>query len=307
MFGRTFSIDYNRFREELMAQTLVMGNPAAVAAKNNLAADFRKKGILIALLSGLLYGFYTAFMTLGMSLGIWVEWYGENSGLSAFAVMFLLSAIGGVYRQQAEIALGGIFEGSVAALRARGQAIKSQFNAANLALKVYRAQAALERLEAEEKAGKEGEEKAGGDGQGAETHSGASDAPEPLNKGASPTDEEEAERARRSAAAAEERARLEEASLPLMLEAMWAANVLDIQSTLRHVTRAVLHDKTVDKRVRARRGEALLELGKIFREAAGSAAGTRGQMEAARPTSGEDARRRMEDAMMQAIEKKAGQ
>lgn len=77
-----------------MAQTLVMGNPAAVAAKNKLAADFRKKGIIIALLSGLLYGFYTAFMTLGMSLGIWVEWYGENSGLSAFAVMFLLSAIG---------------------------------------------------------------------------------------------------------------------------------------------------------------------------------------------------------------------
>jgi hypothetical protein len=28
---------------------------------------------------------------------------------------------------------------------------------------------------------------------------------------------------------------LEEAALPLMLEAMWAANVLDIQSTLRKV------------------------------------------------------------------------
>jgi hypothetical protein len=31
------------------------------------------------------------------------------------------------------------------------------------------------------------------------------------------------------------RAALEEAALPLMLEAMWAANVLDIQTTLRKV------------------------------------------------------------------------
>ena len=36
-----------------------------------------------------------------------------------------------------------------------------------------------------------------------------------------------------------EKAKLEEATLPLMLEVMWAANVLDIQSTLRHVARVV--------------------------------------------------------------------
>lgn len=77
-----------------MGQTAVMNNPAALVAKNKLAADFRRKDIMIALLSGLLYGFYTAFMTLGMSKGVWVEWYGENSGLSAFAVMYLLSALG---------------------------------------------------------------------------------------------------------------------------------------------------------------------------------------------------------------------
>lgn len=29
--------------------------------------------------------------------------------------------------------------------------------------------------------------------------------------------------------------KLEEATLPLMLDAMWAANVLDIETTLRHV------------------------------------------------------------------------
>ena len=68
--------------------------PAALAAKKQLASSFRRRGIMIALFSGLCYGFYTAFMTLGMSKGVWVEWYGENSGLSSFAVLYLLGALG---------------------------------------------------------------------------------------------------------------------------------------------------------------------------------------------------------------------
>lgn len=77
-----------------MGQSVGALNPAAIAAKKKLSADFKRKGILTALLSGLLYGFYTAFMTLGMSKGVWIDWYGENSGLSAFAVMYLLGALG---------------------------------------------------------------------------------------------------------------------------------------------------------------------------------------------------------------------
>lgn len=70
-------------------------NLVAARAKAKLAADFRKKGILIALFSGLCYGFYTAFMTLGMSKGVWADWYGANTaGLSAFEITFLLGAIG---------------------------------------------------------------------------------------------------------------------------------------------------------------------------------------------------------------------
>lgn len=38
---------------------------------------------------------------------------------------------------------------------------------------------------------------------------------------------------------AQQRAQLEEATLPLMLDAMWAANVLDIETTLRHVCKKV--------------------------------------------------------------------
>ena len=66
-----------------MEHALAFPTPAAIAAKQRLAADFRRKGILIALMSGLLYGFYTAFMTLGMAKGVWAQWYGENAGLSA--------------------------------------------------------------------------------------------------------------------------------------------------------------------------------------------------------------------------------
>lgn len=68
---------------------------AAVAAKKKLSADFKRNGIFIALFSGLCYGFYTAFMTLGMSKGVWADWYGANTaGLSAFAITFLLGALG---------------------------------------------------------------------------------------------------------------------------------------------------------------------------------------------------------------------
>lgn len=70
-------------------------NESAIAAKKKLSAQFFKKGITIALLSGLMYGFYSAFLTLGMTKGVWSDWYGANSaGLSAFAVTYLLAALG---------------------------------------------------------------------------------------------------------------------------------------------------------------------------------------------------------------------
>ncbi len=50
--------------------------------------------MLTAVSSGIAYGNYTAFMTLAMSLGVWSAWYGEDSGLSAFAAAFMLSALG---------------------------------------------------------------------------------------------------------------------------------------------------------------------------------------------------------------------
>ena len=66
----------------------------AIAAKKQLDSSFFKKGLTIAILSGVFYGLYTAFLTLGMSVGIWEEWYGPSSVLSAFVITYMLGALG---------------------------------------------------------------------------------------------------------------------------------------------------------------------------------------------------------------------
>lgn len=70
-------------------------NPKAAAAKQKLVSNFFKKGVSLALFSGVAYGLYTAFLTMGMSKGIWEDWYGVNSaGLSTFVIVYLLAALG---------------------------------------------------------------------------------------------------------------------------------------------------------------------------------------------------------------------
>ncbi|WP_282804248.1 hypothetical protein [Clostridium tetani] len=67
----------------------------AIAAKKKLSSDFFKKGISLALFSGLAYGLYTAFLTMGMTKGVWGDWYGDNTaGLSVFVIAYLLAALG---------------------------------------------------------------------------------------------------------------------------------------------------------------------------------------------------------------------
>ena len=68
---------------------------AAIAAKKKLSAQFFKKGVFIAILSGICYGLYSAFMTLGMTKGIWADWYGPNTAaLSAFVITYLIGSLG---------------------------------------------------------------------------------------------------------------------------------------------------------------------------------------------------------------------
>ncbi|AKA71603.1 membrane protein [Clostridium scatologenes] len=68
---------------------------AAIVAKKKLTSNFFKKGISLALFSGLTYGMYTAFLTMGMTKGVWGDWYGANTaGLSAFVLAYLVAALG---------------------------------------------------------------------------------------------------------------------------------------------------------------------------------------------------------------------
>lgn len=77
-----------------MEQTKNSPSSAAIKAKAALDRSFKVRGVATAIGSGFFYGQYTAFMTLGMALGIWQIWYGADSGLSNFAVVFFLSALG---------------------------------------------------------------------------------------------------------------------------------------------------------------------------------------------------------------------
>lgn len=77
-----------------MVERAMTAPAGALEAKAKMEKSFRIKGIFIALMSGFLYGGYTAFLTQGMGTGIWAEWYGPASTLSAFAVVYTLSSVG---------------------------------------------------------------------------------------------------------------------------------------------------------------------------------------------------------------------
>ncbi|MEG0157240.1 MAG: hypothetical protein RR626_08220 [Anaerovoracaceae bacterium] len=78
-----------------MNERTAVANEATLLAKQKLSSNFFKKGLMIAILSGMCYGLYSAFLTLGMTKGVWADWYGPNTAaLSAFAITYLLGAVG---------------------------------------------------------------------------------------------------------------------------------------------------------------------------------------------------------------------
>lgn len=79
----------------MSAPKVASSQDAATAAKQKLASAFFKKGLTVAILSGMCYGLYSAFVTVAMGKGVWADWYGANTaGLSAFTVIYLLGALG---------------------------------------------------------------------------------------------------------------------------------------------------------------------------------------------------------------------
>jgi curved DNA-binding protein CbpA len=240
----------------------------------------------------------------------------------------MLKAIGKAYETQALIELGGMFEGGLVALRAQGRNIKSQFKAASLAVKVMQAQQNIGRLEAEaDRAQRVAEElreqqalaAINGDDDTyllrATRSENNDDAAESLEAVYLDPQQLAAAATAAATAAHAERVKAEEDTLPLMLDAMWAANVLDIESTLKHVCKSVLKKPEVSKAHRRRLAEALFELGQIFRAATTSpTAGGVTSTTSARGTStttaadvSQAAKDRVEKAMQRVVEKKMEQ
>jgi curved DNA-binding protein CbpA len=185
----------------------------------------------------------------------------------------ILATIGRVYVSQARIAMGGFFDSRLAALKSKGRTIKSHFGAAGLALKVYQAHSQMQKIsEAEEKAkleGGNGEEEGGVIIMEGGVAAAAAATDVSSNEGDKTSihlngNGEASQSLPSSIDYAAQRAALEEKTLPLMLEAMWAANILDIEATLRHVCKTILYDNQVSKQHSQRRAEGLEILGRIF-------------------------------------------
>ncbi|MGL5439519.1 MAG: hypothetical protein ACRDA4_03930 [Filifactoraceae bacterium] len=83
----------------------------AVLIKKKLASDFLKKGITVAIISGMCYGLYSAFVTVAMGEGIWASWYGESTTLSAFAGIYILGALGSAINDSMSAVWAWIFGG----------------------------------------------------------------------------------------------------------------------------------------------------------------------------------------------------
>ncbi|DBA91090.1 TPA: hypothetical protein ACH3X1_016055 [Trebouxia sp. C0004] len=230
---------------------------------------------------------------------------GQELAKASFGPTILL-AIGKAYEGQADIYLGGFIQGGLASMRQEGQSIKSKVQLGMMGLKVFHAQQKLEQMDKDQKQRSEAQARA------SQQSPSPNSIPAGINHqpGVSGQQEmSEQQRAEADAAAvaaqrqaenlehAQLRAHLEEATLPLMLDAMWAANVLDIESTLRHVCKKVLYEAMADKQTRKSRAQALQVLGRLFQQAA--LAATAGTSQAPR-----DAKQQIEDAMMAVMEKR---
>ncbi|KAG2438479.1 hypothetical protein HXX76_005032 [Chlamydomonas incerta] len=229
----------------------------------------------------------------------------------------MLHTVGKVYDMHADIATGGFFGGMAAKWRSQHENMRSQYQAASAAIKVYAAQQKLEAWQKEQdrkqavaaasaaKEGAAGEASKDGAAGGADaakaeaggaTSAAAPEAAAPKAAAAAKAEAGAGPSAAKGPSIEElmERQRLEEATLPLMLEAMWAANVLDIQNTLKKVCKFVLNEEAVKKEELTARANALKVLGGIFMEA-----------KAPESANQQDAKRQMEEAMIRVVEKRA--
>ncbi|MDR0884956.1 MAG: hypothetical protein LBN22_01090 [Clostridiales Family XIII bacterium] len=77
-----------------MNETSLQLDPRAARMKHQLDTSFFKKGLTVAILSGMCYGLYSAFLMYATGQGVWADWYGVNvAGLSTFTIVYILGAL----------------------------------------------------------------------------------------------------------------------------------------------------------------------------------------------------------------------
>lgn len=74
------------------SSTSVVPDASLVTEKKRLDAGFFKKGIAIAIFSGMLYGFYSAFVVGAQTRGVWVDW-SATLAAGSFLLVFILPTI----------------------------------------------------------------------------------------------------------------------------------------------------------------------------------------------------------------------
>lgn len=109
-----------------MSERAMSAPAGALEAKRQMEKSFRIKGIFIALMSGFLYGGYTAFMTQGMATGVWADWYGPASTLSAFALVYTLSSAGAAVNDICSAIWSIIYAAIIGRLGDFGRSLKSK-------------------------------------------------------------------------------------------------------------------------------------------------------------------------------------
>ena len=74
-----------------------MGVNTQSLAKQKYRAEksrYFRKGVTVAIISGILYGLYSAFITKGMAVGIWADWYGDEVFAASYVGIYVLGCIG---------------------------------------------------------------------------------------------------------------------------------------------------------------------------------------------------------------------
>ncbi|WIA12849.1 hypothetical protein OEZ85_006475 [Tetradesmus obliquus] len=156
----------------------------------------------------------------------------------------MLQAVGRVYQTEAEIFQSNPLFGGFSKLKRAGDSIKSQLQAAKAAVDLMQHQTKLEAADAALKQHAAALQ---------EQHGSAGQLPEVARV--------------QLAGMMLQRHELEVAGMGLALQAMWAANVLDIQRTLHQVCKRLLREPGLPKPQAKLRAAALAELGRIYLEA----------------------------------------